>query len=424
MNSAPSVSIIPIPITIDDSPTPANNPIDVDALQTIKPIEIVDVEPAPDPKIESTSASCTGIIVNIPPGMSTHSAYPFGLHDELGDPWDYSVVAGQLTLRARGCRKKPRPGKDKCVDCNGLSQNPTLQGVLDRIEFGVHENSRLAYHGVGGLVKIVRKRTAQVNSLRLQKLNDSRKLMGKVTALDNHKEWIMAISSSKVERVDRLIRNGLKRRLGIRSMIDMLENAAKKVYRPKNYSEEDMLHGLLFWRLGGGRVAEFAHSLDLPSLRTLRRNTIVSPIIASAAFPTVLEIQQNTHACIGSIADLLRDTSLVHQILMFDELKVEERLRWDDKTNMIQGVCREHGKVASLEYTSRHEVDLLFDMLEQEEVHFSTNVREIIIDQSYLIKLITHTGNRWGNWDYQRKPSALWSIASPCFWPMWSGEWA
>lgn len=186
----------------------------------------------------------------------------------------------------------------------------------------------------------------------------------------------MAISSSKVERVDRLVRNGLKRRLGIRSMIDMLENVAK-VYRPKNYSEEDMLRGLLFWRLGGGRVAEFAHrSLDLPSLRTLRQNTIVSPIIASAAFPTVLDIQQNMHACVGSIADLLGDTNIVHQILMFDELKVEERLRWDDKTNMIQGVCREHGKVASLEYTSRHEVDLLFDMLEQEEVHFSTNVRK------------------------------------------------
>lgn len=188
MNSAPSVSITPIPVTIDNSPTPANNAIDVDALQTIEPVEVVDVEPASGSKIEFTSATCTGILVNIPPGMSAHSAYPFGLHDELGDPWDYSVVAGQLTLRARGCRKKPGPGKDKCVDCNGLSRNTTLQGVLDQIEFGVHENSRLAYHGVGGLVKMVRKRTGQVNSLRLQKLNDSRKLMGKVTALDNHKE--------------------------------------------------------------------------------------------------------------------------------------------------------------------------------------------------------------------------------------------
>ena len=79
-----------------------------------------------------------------------------------------------------------------------------------------------------------------------------------------------------------------------------------------------------------------------------------------------------------SITDLLGDMGVVHQTLMFDELKVEERLRWDDKTNMIQGVCQEHGKVASLEYTLWHEVDLLFDMLEQEKVHFSTNVCKII----------------------------------------------
>lgn len=233
---------------------------------------------------------------------------------------------------------------------------------------------------------MVRMRAEQNNSLKLQKLNNSWKLMGKVAALDDHKEWIMAISSSKVERIDRLVRNGIKRQLGIWGMINMVERAAKKVYQPKNYSEEDMLRGLLLWRLGGGRVAEFAHrSLDLPSLRTLRRNTIISPITASATFPTVLEIQQNTRACVDSIAELLGDKSVVHQIVMFDELKVEERLRWDDKTNMIQGICREHGKAASLEYTSRHEVDLLFNMLEQDKVHFSTNVRCIDVIDLILI---------------------------------------
>ena len=180
-NSAPSASIPPVLVTIDGSQvrTTAINPtpIDVDALQTIEPVEVVDVEPASkssNPKrIECASAPCTGIIVKMPPGKSAHSAYLFGLHDEFGDPWDYSVAGGQLTLHARGCRKKPRPGQDKCAECNGLSQNTTLQGVLDHIEFGVHENSRLAYHGVGGLVKMIRKRTGQVNSLRLQKLNDS-----------------------------------------------------------------------------------------------------------------------------------------------------------------------------------------------------------------------------------------------------------
>jgi len=73
MNSAPSVSITPIPVTIDNSPTPANNAIDVDTLQTIEPVEVVDVEPASGSKIEFTSATCTGILVNIPPGMSAQA---------------------------------------------------------------------------------------------------------------------------------------------------------------------------------------------------------------------------------------------------------------------------------------------------------------------------------------------------------------
>ena len=177
MNSAPSISSTDILV---------QNPIDVDALDVeAEEVEVVGPQIRRRPQ---EAVRCAGIIVKIPPGKSVHSAYPFGLHDELGDPWDYAVVAGQLTLRARGCQKNSRIGKDRCTHCDGLSRNTTLQGVLDRIECGVHENTRLAYHGVGGLVKIVRTKNRQINSLRLQKLNDSRKLMGKVAALDAHSD--------------------------------------------------------------------------------------------------------------------------------------------------------------------------------------------------------------------------------------------
>jgi len=58
---------------------------------------------------------------------------------------------------------------------------------------------------------------------------------------------------------------------------------------------------------------------------------------------------------------------------MFDELKVEERPRWDDRTNYIQGVCREHGHHASLFYTSNQEVDLLLEQILEEKVHLASN---------------------------------------------------
>lgn len=61
---------------------------------------------------------------------------------------------------------------------------------------------------------------------------------------------------------------------------------------------------------------------------------------------------------------------------MFDELKVEERPRWDDKSNMILGVCREHGKHTSLEFTSKNEAELLIKSIREGDVHLAVEVSQ------------------------------------------------
>ena len=94
MNSAPSSFNPQISIPIDDSLTVTNDPIDVDALEitVIAASGIDHVEPivnANPQGLESSATGltpCPGIIVKMPAGKSVHSAYPFGLHDELGDP--------------------------------------------------------------------------------------------------------------------------------------------------------------------------------------------------------------------------------------------------------------------------------------------------------------------------------------------------
>ena len=94
----------------------------------------------------------------------------------------------------------------------------------------MHENSRLVYHGVGGLVKIIQQRTHQVEALCLQKLNDAWKLIGKAAALERHKEWMMAIGSGKVDHVDRLVCVGLAVKKGIQRMLELHNHATQKVY--------------------------------------------------------------------------------------------------------------------------------------------------------------------------------------------------
>ena len=52
----------------------------------------------------------------------------------------------------------------------------------------------------------------------------------------------------------------------------------------------------------------------------------------------------------------------------------EEQPRFDDDTNKILGICREHGKKTSLEFTSEKEVDLLLECINKGEVHLAVEV--------------------------------------------------
>jgi hypothetical protein len=230
--------------------------------------------------------TCCGIQVNFPPGMSAHLPYPYGIHDELGDPWDYSVTRGTMILHAKGCKLKAQCMSGHCAACDRLTENGNLQGVLQRIETGVHENTRLTYHSVGGLITIVRRKIGEVCALRLRRLNDVQKLARKAVALDDFKRWVMAVSSGKVERVDRLVRINLARKGGIQNLLDLYDCAARQVYHPRNYIEVDDLRGLLLWQLGSARVAEITyHALHLPSLSTLCCHTLIPRLLVSSLSP-------------------------------------------------------------------------------------------------------------------------------------------
>ncbi|KAG6884373.1 hypothetical protein C0992_006446, partial [Termitomyces sp. T32_za158] len=279
-----------------------------------------------------------------------------------------------MVLRARGCLGYlgPITQDNRCVPCDLLQENPILRGILLRIDAGVHENSHFVYHGIGGLVKIVRQKAGQVKALQLKRLNDARRLVGKAAALEDYKQFIMAIGSGKVERIDRLVKINMKRKGGIRALLTMLERAARQVYHPKSYTEEDHLRGLLLWRLGGARVIGIANrALDLPSRTTLSRYSIIPTILVSPSYPTMRELETNILSCFEPLHELLVMHHVVHQVLMLDELKIEERPRYDLATNKIIGICHEHGKKTSLEYNSEKEVELLLDAVTKGEVHLA-----------------------------------------------------
>ena len=92
-------------------------------------------------------------------------------------------------------------------------------GIMDWIKYGAHENIPLVYRGVGGLMTIVWRKNDMVSQLHMSKLNDSRRLLVKVGALEDHKQLILAIASGHVERMAPLVQATLKNGAGIGAII-------------------------------------------------------------------------------------------------------------------------------------------------------------------------------------------------------------
>ncbi|KAF8223712.1 hypothetical protein L208DRAFT_1411474 [Tricholoma matsutake] len=197
-------------------------PIDVDALEDLADDVATAITSYTSMQNKSKQTrkeqQCCRIRVDLPPGKSPHTSYPFGMHDKLGDPWDYAVTSRVLVLRSKGCTTNSQLNSERCWNCEMLTNNPNL-----------------VYHSIGGLVTLVRRKQGEVKALRLRKLNDACKLAGKAVAIDDLKRWVMAVGSGRVERVDRLVRVNLARKGGIRNLLDLYDRAAQQIYHPRNY---------------------------------------------------------------------------------------------------------------------------------------------------------------------------------------------
>ena len=134
------------------------------------------------------------------------------------------------------------------------------------------------------------------------------------------------------------------------------------------------------WKLGGRSAANIAyHTLGLPSIESARWHIHISPITASSGFPTMAEMESNLQLCFLQHGDCRQVVSggaqrVIGMTMPIDELKIQPRLRWDPYTNMILGVCREHGGACCLEFRTIVQADILRDRLRQEIVHLAMEV--------------------------------------------------
>ncbi|KAF8185817.1 hypothetical protein K438DRAFT_1596789 [Mycena galopus ATCC 62051] len=321
------------------------------------------------------SPLCAGYIFPFKANQTASSDYPFRLHDTSSPPWEYSGNNdGVLTLRSIKCGKVCKEHRSNCQACADLPTHPILQGILERAQDGVPESASYVFNPISGLIEHLRRKNGQITQLRLRGFNAVKRIAAQARSLTDHKRFVRAIGSGKVENVDRLVRVQLGRKQGIRGVLTTYDEAAKGVYGSTSYTEQDHLRGVLIWKMAGNRVADFAHrALGLPSRTTLRKRTTVPPIVPSAGRPQVSEVAENVGACFEGIADVLATKKPKHAVLMFDEIATERRLRWDPRTNNFLGVCRQHAKSCkcSLQFNTEKDLEDLFRAKEKGDVHFA-----------------------------------------------------
>ncbi|KAF8144618.1 hypothetical protein K438DRAFT_2101594 [Mycena galopus ATCC 62051] len=353
---------------------------------TIIDLDVMDVEkipsetPVPVASHHSKkSPPCAGYIFPFKANQTASSDYPFRLHDTSSPPWEYSGNNnGVLTLRSIKCAKACKEGRSNCQACADIPTHSILQGILERAQDGIPERASYAFNPISGLIEHLHRKNGQIKQLRLRGFNAVKRITAQARSLTDHKHFVRAIGSGKVENVNRLVHVQLGRKQGIRGVLTTYNEAAKGVYGSTSYTEQDHLRGVLIWKMAGNRVADFAHrvlgpTLGLPRRTTLRKRTTVPPIVPSAGRPQASEVAENIGACFEGITDVLAAKKPKHAVLMFDEIATERRIRWDPRTNNFLGVCRQHAKSCkcSLQFNTEKDLEELFRAKERGDVHFA-----------------------------------------------------
>ncbi len=328
----------------------------------------------------ATPKPCPGYNLDIPDGCSPYATYPFGLHAQQMLPWDISISScGTVYLRSRTCTEAGVPSSSNmddtrpCRNCAQLESNSTLASIVDRMRNGIHENTPHRYLPFASLGDLLQRKNTQIDRLRFENLNMTRTLLSRARTIDGHKRFVRAVASSDVHsRVHKVVSVARSNSMSVHAIVARIDQANARVYSSRTYDEIDYQRAYLLWKLGGQRAADLgSRALGLPSLSATRRKFTSSPIIASATFPTVEEMVENLKIVLP--LSCLTDLNAAFAIEV-DELKTEKRFRWDPYTNMILGVCREHGHLCSLEFRSVDEVRALGEKLCTQEVHAATEV--------------------------------------------------
>jgi hypothetical protein len=246
-------------------------------------------------------------------------------------------------------------------------------GIRHRAMDGSHKNTPWQYLSFVELNQLLQRKNHQLERLHLNGLNMGRVIAVRNRTISGYKRLTIAISVGDIKRIHSLFRAELRNGAGVFGLLDKTNKASQLVYSPKGYKEADYQRAFLIWKLGGCSAANIAnHTLGVPSIDTARRHVSTTPLVTSAGMPTTDEINANLAICFEHPSQGAHRGRIIGMTMPIDEIKLQERLRWDPRTNMILGVCREHGGECVLEFHTMDQANHLVANLVSERVHMAS----------------------------------------------------
>jgi hypothetical protein len=200
--------------------------------------------------------------------------------------------------------------------------------------------------------------------------------MVRATHLAEHSRFVLAVSRGDVPRLSSIVADCIKHGDSIFTATEKIYRASTGAFRNHSYTEIAHQQLYLFLQLGGPAAAELAHRcLGLPSINATKRHIATVPLVASPKALTMHEMLRNLDVGFPTPFTPPADGTLGPGFqIMVDEIKVEGRMRWDPRSNMILGLCREHSANYELEFLGLPQAESIHAGLASGKVHLASEV--------------------------------------------------
>ena len=203
---------------------------------------------------------------------------------------------------------------------------------------------------------------------RLERYKVNNKLERLNKTLSLHQRLLVQISENNVPRLQGLVNVALKNNRSISYIVEKVTQAINGVYKARP-SQDDRDLAFLVLKFGGPSLLSILyHANVLPSVSLAYK---ISKNSVKLALSVTFTFRQCCEENLKTLKKMqMEDPQLEYSFsIITDETYINDRLRYNCKTNEIVGICYEHHDQVNLQFNSLQDAQDLKDKLEKKIVH-------------------------------------------------------